>query len=1200
MKTRILLAIFFLSLTTGLSLLYYYQQPVDSAQLTEVTNEKVAKTLEQLEQEANAFVQTDSVCNFDPERDFPFFIYENKTLVCWTDNSIIPPLSLLSDKKSVQLVKIARGNFLLYQQPIGSNRQLMSLVVLTRDFPIQNDFLSNVWNEKILPGAKVNILEPFSSLGLPVSYKGTVLFRLSFVQSDVSSNASGNLWAVSFIFLAIVSLVLTLMSWCYKTKSFGLASVMSILALIVVRVSLLATSFPRSFSNSEIFSAQLFASSTLNPSLGDLLLNVIVILCIAIIIFRYWQKVGVTFKFKELTPLRLLLLVLTAFLLLSIWHYPVQTLQTITHNSSIELAITSSLDASLIRILSLVAILLTWTTAFLLNHVFINFITTIGGKHAHRILLAGTFIFGLINYWEDQPYIATVCVAWSVILIMQYARFSGSLVRVQYKTFGYFFVVLFGLALNVAVRIYFLDKEQQAENQVRFAESYLVDRDSFGEFLLNDLTPKIKEDAFIQTRLVSPFLSKLPIQQKIRQVYFSSYFNKYDINIQLFNSAGDNLTAYTSVSFSDIIKSLDANASRTAYEGLYRLSAKGRDIAQQYVLVIKIDRGLLVSGYVVIELSLKRILPQNSYPELLVDNRFRESLKPNDLTYASFAKGKVQASAGDFNYEKDFDKRLLGEPALYAAGVVSNGYQHFAVEGADNVVIVVSSMLMTTKGFLANFSFYLILGLLLILLLVLWLGISNLIKKKQVFYSARIQLFITLSFFVPLLVVSIITLRMLNQSSQDQLNATYLNRAAFIAEQLEDFTTKKDTISGSSTNQEYITELARLANVELICYDPHGVLQATSQSSVFENQLMANIAHPLAMQKARDGEKIFVLEDKIGSLSYFIAYARLDTDHSLLAIPYYQSAASVESVQIEALSEILVIFGVVFLLLLLFSFLISRWLTFPIEFITNTLQRTRLERSDEPINWKSNDEIGLMVNSYNDMLRNLSESKLELARMQREQAWREIAQQVAHEIKNPLTPMKLTLQRMSRSLSEQDVNTNKITNAVNSLLEQVELLNTIASSFSTFARMPAAVVGVVDIQKLIAQSVELYKQELSIIHNNKDEEMLAKADPVILLSVFSNLMLNAVQAKADDRDIELTITTGIADGYWKIQFIDNGKGIEEEKRDKIFIPHFTTKATGSGLGLAIAKQAVEQMGGTISFNSITGEGTTFVILLPVA
>ncbi|MCZ8217336.1 MAG: hypothetical protein O9262_13910, partial [Cyclobacteriaceae bacterium] len=412
-------------MTTGLSLLYYYQQPADTAHLTEVINEKVAQTLEQLEQEAAVFIQADSTCAFDPERDFPFFIYENKTLVCWTDNSIIPPLSLLSDKKSVQLVKIARGNFLLYQQPIGSNRQLMSLVVLTRDFPIQNDFLSNIWNEKILPSAKVNILEPFSSLGLPVSYNGAVLFRLSFVQSDVSRNANGNLWAVSFIFLAIVSIVLALMSWLYKTKSFGFASVISVLVLIVSRVVLLATSFPRSFSNSEIFSAQLFASSTLNPSLGDLLLNVFVILCIAIIIFRYWQKVGVTFKFKELTPLRLLLLVLAAFLLLSIWHYPVQTLQTITHNSSIELAITSSLDASLIRILSLVAILLTWTTAFLLNHVFINFITTIGGKHAHRILLAGTFIFGLINYWEDQPYIATVCVAWSVILIMQYARFSG-------------------------------------------------------------------------------------------------------------------------------------------------------------------------------------------------------------------------------------------------------------------------------------------------------------------------------------------------------------------------------------------------------------------------------------------------------------------------------------------------------------------------------------------------------------------------------------------------------------------------------------------------------------------------------------------------------------------------------------------------------------------------------------------------------
>lgn len=1200
MKNRVLLLVSFLSLAAGIYLLYSSRQPVDSVFLTEVINKKVEKQLDILEKDAAAFKNTDSTCNFYSKSRFPFFIYENKTLVCWTDNAVIPPLSLLSDKRSVQLVKIARGNFLLYQQPIGQGRQLMSLIVLTRDFPIQNDFLTNIWNDQILPSPKVSILEPLSNLGIPVSYKGAMLFRLSFLQSDLAVNTNGNLWAVSLIFLAIIGFSIVLFSRLYQTQSLGKASILSAVALILTRIILLLTNFPRAFSSSEVFSPQRFASSTLNPSLGDLLLNVLTILLVAVIVFRYWQKEGAGFKYKELSPVRLMLLVVASFLLFSSWHYPVQTLQTIIHNSSIEFAITSSLDTSFVRILSLLTILLTWITAFMLNHVFLNFIALASGKHAHRILLAGTFIFGFINYWERQHYLDTVIITWSVILIIQYINFFNSLVKIQYKTFGYFFVVLFGLVLNVTVRLYYLDKEQHIENQVRFAESYLVDRDSFGEFLLNDLAPKIKQDAFIQTRLVSPFLSKLPIQQKIRQVYFSSYFNKYDINIQLFNSAGDNLTGYSPASFSDIIKSLDANASRTEYEGLYRLSNRGKDIAQQYVLIIKIDRGVFVSGYVLIELSLKRILPQNAYPELLVDNRFRESLKPNDLIYASFVNGKVQASAGDFNYEKDFDKKILGEPELYASGVISKGYQHYAVEGTDNVVVVVSSKLMTYNGFLANVSFYLILGLFLILLLVLWLGISNLFKRKQVFYAARIQLFITLSFFVPLLVVSIITLRMLNESSQDQLNNTYLNRAGFIAEQLEDFTNRKDSLRGSTTNQEYVTELARLANAELTLYNSEGALLATSQNSVFDNQLMAPIAHPLAMQKIRDGEKMFVLEDKIGNLSYFIAYASLGADQSLLAIPYYQSATSVESVQIEALSEILVIFGIVFLLLLLFSFLISRWLTFPIEFITNTLQRTSLARSNEPINWKSNDEIGLMVNSYNDMLRNLSESKLELERMQREQAWREIAQQVAHEIKNPLTPMKLTLQRMSRNLSQEDLNADKISTSVNSLLEQVELLNTIASSFSSFARMPAAVVGVVDIQKLISQSVELYKHEIKIVRKNKDELMQAKADSVILLSVFSNLILNAIQAKAENRESELTIETGIENAFWKIQFIDNGKGIEDEKLDKIFIPHFTTKETGSGLGLAIARQAVEQMGGSISFTSVVGQGSTFVILLPVA
>ncbi len=1198
MKARSFFIASILFFGLGVLFLLRFQKLADTSDVAGLINDRLSDQLSDLNRDVLLYVGNDAPCSFTSESDFPFFVYREGEIQCWTDNSLLPPLNLITDQPSIQLVKMARGNFLLYQQPISNGRQIASLLLLTRDYPIQNDFFSNTWNEELFPTGRISILEPSSNLGIPIGFENEVLFRISFIQEDLLAHPLAGYWAIVFISLSTLLFLLGFIKWTNSRYGPGLSFGLVAIAVLTIRIVALGFNFPRSILVTQLFSPQQFASSTLNPSLGDLILNVIVILFLAIVLFRYWKKADI--QYEPLNAYRLVLLTIVSFILFGSAHFPVQTLQTIVHNSNIDFSITSSLDVSFIRVASFLAILIAWVAAFLVIHVLTDLVLKLGGKHAHRILLAGMFLFSFVNYWENQPFLATVCISWVTILIIHYAKFNQSLERIQYRTFAYVFVILLGMVLNVSIRIYYLDKEEGLSNQVKFADGYLVDKDSFGEFLLNDLSQKIKEDAFIQTRLISPFLSKLPIQQKIRQVYFSSYFNKYDIHIRLFNSLGNSLTEYSTATFPEIVTALEKTAERTDYEGVFRIKNISGEIAQQYVLIVQVNRGPLVGGYVVIELSLKKDLPQSSYPELLVDNRFRESLKPNDLSYASFVNGVSLSSSGDFNYDKFFNRAMLKDSRLYSKGIEKDGYQHYAVKTDDGVTIVVSSVIMTPKQFFANVSFYLILGLFLILVFILWLGILNIIKRRQVYYAARIQLFITLSFFIPLLSVSIVTLRMLTDSSQEQLNRTFLSRAVFMADQLNSYTTIADSSGVVNDLEIYLLELSKLSNTELILYDSSGTLELSSQSSLFDNQLISVKTHPEAMRKISNGEMSFVLEDKIGGLVYYIAFARLSADGAILAIPYYQSASSISMVQIEALTSILVIFGIVFLVLLMFSFLISKWLTAPIEFITATLQRTSLESSNEAINWKSNDEIGLMVNSYNTMLVKLEDSKVQLERMQREQAWREIAQQVAHEIKNPLTPMKLTLQRMMRNMEEGKLSSDKTSQAVSSLLEQVELLNTIASSFSSFAKMPMAVVGTVDVKKLLLQSVELYKDEIEVKLEVTEQHMLAKADASILLSVFSNLILNAVQASVNSRDSLLIIKVHQLDSSWEIEFEDNGTGIESDKLEKIFLPHFTTKASGSGLGLAIAKQAIEQMGGSIVVKSKLGQGSTFIILLPRA
>jgi nitrogen fixation/metabolism regulation signal transduction histidine kinase len=237
-----------------------------------------------------------------------------------------------------------------------------------------------------------------------------------------------------------------------------------------------------------------------------------------------------------------------------------------------------------------------------------------------------------------------------------------------------------------------------------------------------------------------------------------------------------------------------------------------------------------------------------------------------------------------------------------------------------------------------------------------------------------------------------------------------------------------------------------------------------------------------------------------------------------------------------------------------------------------------------------------MAREYNQMLIKLSDSKQELERNQRERAWREIAQQVAHEIKNPLTPMKLTLQQLERTLQNENQQDSKLSKSVESLLSQVNSLDDIASSFSSFAKMPEPVFAEVDLVGLLNKTINLHIQEGSILFQTSLEKAIVLADEKLLGRIFSNIILNGLQAKRPGIAPEIRVRLEVQASKYRISFADNGKGIRPELIGKIFLPHFTTKQSGSGLGLAISKQGIEQMGGTIWFDT-SPKGTIFYIEL---
>ncbi|MFZ6010009.1 MAG: sensor histidine kinase, partial [Bacteroidota bacterium] len=417
-----------------------------------------------------------------------------------------------------------------------------------------------------------------------------------------------------------------------------------------------------------------------------------------------------------------------------------------------------------------------------------------------------------------------------------------------------------------------------------------------------------------------------------------------------------------------------------------------------------------------------------------------------------------------------------------------------------------------------------------------------------------------------------------------------------------------DYISGSNENQiafeNRLADLAKLSNLDANIYNTDGVLLATSQPLIFESNLLSRYINATAFLKIRDGNNLFIESENVGDLRYFVSYAALKSPQTgklngILGIPFFQSAYSIEKMQINILSNILNIFALIFIVLLVLSYFVSKWLTFPLEFITLSLRKTSLTKMNVPLTWAAKDEIGLMVKEYNSMLFKLSESKSELEQTQREKAWREIAQQVAHEIKNPLTPMKLTLQQLERSVNHSGAANDKLQKAIVTLLSQVDTLNEIASSFSTFAKMPEPVIHRIDLVSLVRRTVDLHSPTGDINFKTSDKEIMVMGDDQLLSRTFSNIILNGLQSGIPGQLIRVNVVVEKVGMQCRVSFHDNGKGIEPSIVESVFVPHFSTKRSGSGLGLAIAKQAIEHMNGKIWFETEVGKGTSFFIELPI-
>ena len=406
--------------------------------------------------------------------------------------------------------------------------------------------------------------------------------------------------------------------------------------------------------------------------------------------------------------------------------------------------------------------------------------------------------------------------------------------------------------------------------------------------------------------------------------------------------------------------------------------------------------------------------------------------------------------------------------------------------------------------------------------------------------------------------------------------------------------------------QSRIFEISDIHGLVINIYDLNGRLIINSNAPHIEGQLSPLIPSYILENVRLSKENRFVtLAEKEGdkyrySYSYLMDYVE-KKPIGILKLPYKED----DTFYKNELKNFLSIFGLVYIGMIVISiyiaYYLSRFITKSLKTISDKLTETSLTQKNEKIELKSNSyEIDRLVQSYNNMIDQLEESANKLAQSEREEAWREMAKQVAHEIKNPLTPMRLTVQSFQRKFDANDQNVNqKLDDYSKTLIQQIDTMSAVASAFSNFASMPAQQNETLNVVDIVNLTLDIFNEDYIEFKSDSDE-IITKIDKTQLIRIITNLVKNAIQAIPENQENKTVIVSIRKESNNAIISVkDNGKGILFKDFDRIFEPKFTTKSSGMGLGLAIIKNIIENYNGTITFESQLGKGTKFIVTLPI-
>lgn len=1140
-------------------------------------------------------------------------IYENDTLKFWSDNSIAVENWVKEVCLDTKMAKLRNGWFEVMkpQTNASTTKTVVGLILIKNEYPYQNKYLTNEFQKDFaLPAETKLITNNPNTTNQVKNSDNEYLFSFEFNTANNSIDLRSYLSLLCNL-IGIFFFVLFLKRVCFSYqeklgKNYSILLFISV--IIVLRYLTIKFSIPENFYDFELFSPKVYAdaSSVWLTSLGDLLINMVLLFYITFFVVSESILNNLLLRLKSANKFVLSLIFFLAYFWFS---WIITTLFSgLIKNSNIPFSINNLFSLNLFSFVALIIIGLLLIIYFLFADKMVSVLKQFQLPNKQYVLI---FIISAIAHAFISHLIGTydlLIVFWPFVLLI-----SIAFIKQKYESYSFSGTVFLVFLFSVYAVHVFNKHTTIKENESRkiYAEKLAAEQDPVAELLFQDIEKKVLSDSVLMSYVSGREKNYADFEKRLKQQYFSGFWEKYDVRIALFDSMcapvirSQNALFDNNFYFDELITKKGEATSCENLSFIKNPSGKISYLAK--MLVLRSIKNKTKFGTLYIELDAKFISDEIGFPELLLDKNIGLTSELNSYSYAKYKNNQLINQYGKFPYS--LSGLNFEESGKLFSFVNKENFDHLLYRPNKETLIVLSKRQETITDKITTFSYLFAFFSLLLLTILFVRQASTGSLFKDFSFKYRIQILLVFIVLISLALFGGGTIFYIKQQFEIKNSQ---NISEKIHSVLIDISNKLENESLlSSGMSEYVSFVLKKCSTifftDINLYDAKGNLYTSSQSKVFDEGLTSKKMNPEAfLQIAILGKTEFIHDERIGKLEYLSAYIPLkNSEGKLLAylnLPYFAKQSELEKEISGFLVALINIYVLLFALSIIAAIFISNYVTKPLKLIQDKLSKIKLGTTNELIEWREKDEIGSLVSEYNRMILELSKSAELLAKSERESAWREMAKQVAHEIKNPLTPMKLSVQHLQRTWKDHAPDMDqKMERLTKTIIEQIDTLSSIATEFSNFAKMPKASFEKINVEQVLKNTIDLFhnSSDIEITFQNKIiEKAFVLADKEQLLRVFNNLMKNAIQSIPEERDGKIKIDLQKENENYIISIKDNGVGISNDILDKIFVPNFTTKTGGMGLGLAMVKSIVETFNGKIWFETEDSVGTTFFVSLP--